>query len=206
MLSGLGALVRKLDGCAGNNELKQIITLLLKLAGIILCIGPANEGWLYIVISSLIGWTHTQNDPWASASYSNYSFKFEQIRFIDVESFNSLTPGDAYICYMHQWTDSSLDQTMARHLFCNKLGLTLDMLKMESWMHMGCTAKIFIEDIIHIFASISKNMRILLMGRHYRERWQAIWLSEPMLTYCQLDPNKHISTKFHLKFTSFRSR
>ena len=33
-------------------------------AGIILCIHPANERWRYNVTSSLIGWAHTQNDPW----------------------------------------------------------------------------------------------------------------------------------------------
>ena len=26
--------------------------------------GSANERWHYIVMSSLIGWAHTQNDPW----------------------------------------------------------------------------------------------------------------------------------------------
>ena len=31
-------------------------------------------------------------------------------------------------------------------------------------------------------------------------------LSEPMLTYCQLGPEEHISVKFHLKFKSFHSR
>ena len=35
---------------------------------------------------------------------------------------------------------------------------------------MGRTANIIIKDIIHIFASISKIMRILLMGRRNRER------------------------------------
>ena len=34
---------------------------------------------------------------------------------------------------------------------------------------MGCTANIIIKDIIDIFASICKNIRILLMGRHYQE-------------------------------------
>ena len=33
-------------------------------AGIILCMGPANERWHYTVMPSLIGWAHTQNDPW----------------------------------------------------------------------------------------------------------------------------------------------
>ena len=50
-------------------------------------------------------------------------------------------------------------------------GLSLDILKMESWTHMGRTANIIIKDVvIHIFASISKIMRILLMGRRNRER------------------------------------
>ena len=34
-------------------------------AGIILSMGSANESRRYIVTSSLIGWAHTQNDPWA---------------------------------------------------------------------------------------------------------------------------------------------
>ena len=33
--------------------------------GIILCVHPANESRRYIVTPSLIGWVHTQNDPWA---------------------------------------------------------------------------------------------------------------------------------------------
>ena len=44
-----------------------------------------------------------------------------------------------------------------------------DILKMESWTYMTHTAHIIIKDVIHIFASISKNMHILLMGRHYYE-------------------------------------
>ena len=34
-------------------------------------------------------------------------------------------------------------------------GLSLDVLKMASWTHMGRTANIIIKDVIHIFASIS---------------------------------------------------
>ena len=33
-------------------------------AGIILCMRPSNERRRYNVTSSLIGWAHTQNDPW----------------------------------------------------------------------------------------------------------------------------------------------
>ena len=39
----------------------------LKDGGIILCIHPANEKLFYNVMSYLIGWTHTQNDPWGWA-------------------------------------------------------------------------------------------------------------------------------------------
>ena len=49
-------------------------------------------------------------------------------------------------------------------------GLALDILKVESWTQMGRTANIIIKCSIHVFASICKNMRILLMGRRYRER------------------------------------
>ena len=35
-----------------------------QLSGIILRMHPANERWRCIVTSSLIGWAHTQNDPW----------------------------------------------------------------------------------------------------------------------------------------------
>ena len=53
-------------------------------------------------------------------------------------------------------------------------GLALDILKVESWTQMGRTANIIIKYSIHVFASICKNMHILLMGRRYRERWN--WL------------------------------
>ena len=35
-----------------------------KALGIILCMCPGNERWRYNVTPSLIGWAHTQNDPW----------------------------------------------------------------------------------------------------------------------------------------------
>ena len=51
-------------------------------------------------------------------------------------------------------------------------GLTLDILKMASCAHTGRTTNVIIKDTIHIFASISKIMRILLMGRRNREHWR----------------------------------
>ena len=46
-------------------SLKWIISLSFESphARIILYMRPANGRWRYIVMSSLIGWTHTQNDP-----------------------------------------------------------------------------------------------------------------------------------------------
>ena len=35
-----------------------------RLWGIILLIHPANERWHYSITPSLIGWAHTENDPW----------------------------------------------------------------------------------------------------------------------------------------------
>ena len=37
-------------------------------AGIILCMHPTNGRRRYIVTSSLIGWTHSQKDPWVRAA------------------------------------------------------------------------------------------------------------------------------------------
>ena len=44
-----------------HNMCTRISYMLLK-SGIILCMHSANERWLYIVTSSLIGWAHTQNE------------------------------------------------------------------------------------------------------------------------------------------------
>ena len=54
-------------------------------------------------------------------------------------------------------------------------GLAPDISKLESWTQMGRTVNIIIKDISHIFASICKNMHILLMGRRYRERWTYVF-------------------------------
>ena len=43
---------------------------------IILCKGPANERQHYIVTVSLIGCTHTQNDPWLFPSIICNSINF----------------------------------------------------------------------------------------------------------------------------------
>ena len=40
--------------------------------GIILYMRSANERWRYTVTPSLIGWAHTQNDPWHNASDCNH--------------------------------------------------------------------------------------------------------------------------------------
>ena len=55
--------------CRGYNNEHGELTLsdILPFSGIILCMRPAkwaNDRRRYIVTSSLIGWAHTQNDPW----------------------------------------------------------------------------------------------------------------------------------------------
>ena len=42
-------------------------------AGITLGVGKANKRWYCILTLSLIGWTHTQNDPW-SGSHELYKW------------------------------------------------------------------------------------------------------------------------------------
>ena len=43
-----------------------LLKKMVNTSGIILWKRQANEKWCYIVTSSLIGWAHTQNDPWYS--------------------------------------------------------------------------------------------------------------------------------------------
>ena len=45
-------------------------------SGIILGMGSANERWRYIVTSFLIGWAHTQNDPWLPGKSGTFVFCF----------------------------------------------------------------------------------------------------------------------------------
>ena len=44
--------------------------------GIILCMCQANERRRYIVTSSIIGWAHTQNDPWIPGSGTKSSMMY----------------------------------------------------------------------------------------------------------------------------------
>ena len=40
------------------------LPFIMAISGINLCMCPANERWCNVVTPSLIGWVHTQNDPW----------------------------------------------------------------------------------------------------------------------------------------------
>ena len=44
----------------------NFVIIIIAQAGIILCMHPANEIWLYSVTPSLIGWAHTQSDSCTS--------------------------------------------------------------------------------------------------------------------------------------------
>ena len=74
---------------------------------------------------------------------------------------------------LSEQTDQQFADGILKCNFLNETGLALDILKVESWTQMGRTANIIIKCSIHVFASICKNMRILLMGRHYRERCES---------------------------------
>ena len=47
-----------------GDHMTRYLKVIEKVTGINLCMHPANERRRYIVTSSLIGWAHTQNDPW----------------------------------------------------------------------------------------------------------------------------------------------
>ena len=49
-------------------------------AGIILCMCPSNERWRYNVTPSLIGWLHTENDPYSDRMLSMYSVELTGIK------------------------------------------------------------------------------------------------------------------------------
>ena len=55
-------------------------------AGIILGMGSAYERWHYTKTAPLIGWTHTNNDPWQWLSYSIINqprFKADMVKLLD---------------------------------------------------------------------------------------------------------------------------
>ena len=63
-------------------------------SGILLCMVPTNERRRYIVMSSLIGWAHTQKDPWVDA-YKYFSPDHTG------KNLNSLCPRDLSYAYFY---------------------------------------------------------------------------------------------------------
>ena len=55
------------EGSANNSLLKSANE---GIRGRILCMRTANQRWCYSVTPSLIGWAHTQNDPWVHLTLS----------------------------------------------------------------------------------------------------------------------------------------
>ena len=67
----------------------------LRPAGIILCMHPANERLRYNVTSSLIGWAHEQDDPWAwtkRPTVCRPHFQMYRLEWILIEIFNKVYP------------------------------------------------------------------------------------------------------------------
>ena len=87
---------------------------------------------------------------------------------------------ETFLDTVHTWYISVFCEKVMHHSQVHGAPeLSLDILKMESWTHMGCTANIIIKDVIYVFASISKIMRILLMGWRNRERWAPLGATGP---------------------------
>ena len=64
-------------------------------SGIILGMGSANERWCYSVMSSLIGWAHTQNDPcaWLTGYITISQNACNQLKELFCSSLNVSTSG-----------------------------------------------------------------------------------------------------------------
>ena len=65
---------------------------------IILCMCPADRRWCYIVSSSLIGWVHIQNDPWAFGSMPNK--KLTDALSSDITVWLNATHKENFKCYI----------------------------------------------------------------------------------------------------------
>ena len=86
-------------------------------SGIGLCMHPANESRRYNVTSSLIGWAHTQNDPWGTWNCPNkakrsFQIDLEGIHYITY--IQPVTPHDftlssqhIHAVYWESWLNSS---------------------------------------------------------------------------------------------------
>ena len=72
-------------------------------ARIILCKSPANERCCYSVTASLIGGTHTQNDPWLSHNLAHYPcmstlLQTNIYKLISSTNINFWPPGIHFCC------------------------------------------------------------------------------------------------------------
>ena len=83
---------------------------------IVLCMLPANGRRCYIVKSSLIGWVHTQNDPWCAMGGAARFLVVHTISRVTVKTMG-LTHWGLVIPYIRLWTGSSFVQVMACCLF-----------------------------------------------------------------------------------------
>ena len=93
---------------------------------------------------------------------------------------------------------------------CNEQGPFTDCQLVDSWVQIGSyhTNLGQINELIHwgcviCIIKIGHHWLVQIMARHLLVD---NLLSGPMMVYCQLDPEEHISMKFHLKFKSFNSR
>ena len=114
----------------------------------ILDMDSANESRRYIVMSSLIGCAHAQNDPPSQCPNQWWSSSLLHVHVTGPEWINSLRPNDAY---MHQWTNLSYVQIMGCHLFGARGAFQNELLNLRALkfspvnkMHIfQCMGKIF---------------------------------------------------------------
>ena len=64
------ALFQVILSCLFSRQIffKSVMTWVEAQGAFCICMGPANERWRYTVTPSVIGWVHTQNNPWRHMS------------------------------------------------------------------------------------------------------------------------------------------
>ena len=122
---------------------------------IILCMGSANERRCYVVTSFLIGWAHTQNDPWSI----------------------ELTKGTPYLTLVGKLyrvstpTVSTLGNVTLRHQKCTRLVIPLASTKLKGvcWLHFVCLSAypgLFILEDVHLSVRVCKMVSALYLPQY----------------------------------------
>ena len=77
----------------------SILTQFFNGSGVILCMRPTNDRQLYNVMSSFIGWVHSQNDTWWML-HALWTYDIGQYPFILNPAFRTFVSHDIFKCFL----------------------------------------------------------------------------------------------------------